>query len=95
MVVVGDALAPPRIAVVGRARATTIAGGYVGGEGEGDRERGVEFEGIGIREGKTEELGVRGREKRRRSELEGKGGAACDTNHAHTAAARSLNAPRL
>lgn len=62
MVIVGAFLGPPGVAAVGgRAGATTVTDGYVGGKGEGEIR--VQSEGTGIRKEKAEEFV--GREERR------------------------------
>lgn len=78
MVVVGFSLASPGVAGAEGAGATAVAGGYVEERGG---ERRVIFEGIGIRERKAEEFGMRRSEERRRcgvvvKEFEGNGGDA-------------------
>ena len=61
----------------GRAAAAAVVAGFdVGERGSGERRR-VEFEGIGIGEGKAEEFGIRRREESRKvREFEGGGGDA-------------------
>lgn len=82
MVVIGFGLASPGVAGAEGARAaaaaTAVACGYVEERGG---ERRIVFEGIGIREGKAEDFGMRRSEERRRcgvvvKEFEGDGGDA-------------------
>lgn len=61
----------------GAAAAAVVAGGDVGERGTGERRR-VEFDGIGIGEGKAEEFGIGSREERTVREFEGEG---CDASH--------------
>ena len=61
----------------GAAAAAVVAGGDVGERGTGERRR-VEFDGIGIGEGKAEEFGIGSREERTVREFEGEGCDAID-----------------